>query len=197
MPASKDDSVVLPEINELLGDGEALVLSGRPAPTSTAEDCRLGYQKTILSCPGELTNVIAFSINDSSFQMSAGQRQVLPVDQQWIISFDRLNGAGTVSYSLTPGKHFVFNNKNGGYDVASRTHKITIANPSRQGTFNLVAMNEQLSIPAGEVWEMESDLPLAVGFDRGNGQVIYRELGRGDYQIGVSANDKLWDMYVK
>ncbi len=195
--ASESDSAVMPEANELLDGKDVMTFSGEPVPASTAEDCRLRYQKTILSCPRDLTSTIAYSINDTSFQISGGNRQTLPVDQQWIINFDRLNGKGTATYALTPGKHFVFSQKDGSYDLASRTHKITIANPSSKGSFNVVAMNELLSLPAGEAFELESDLPLSIGFDGGNGQVIYRELSRGDYQIGINAHTKLWDIFAK
>lgn len=194
---TESDSAVMPEANELLDGKDVMTFSSEPAPVSTAEDCRLGYQKTILSCPRELTSTIAYSINDTSFQISGGNRQTLPVDQQWIINFDRLNGKGAATYALTPGKHFVFSQKDGSYDLASRTHKITIANPSSKGSFNVVAMNELLSLPAGEAFELESDLPLSIGFDGGNGQIIYRELSRGDYQIGINARTKLWDIFAK
>jgi hypothetical protein len=36
-----------------------------------------------------------------------------------------------------------------------------------------------------------------IGFERGDGNVVYKQLASGDYTLALHSSDKLWDVFRK
>lgn len=80
---------------------------------------------------------------------------------------------------------------------AAKKFRARIRNDHGIAEFRFLADDELVSLPAGESADLESDFPIVVQFDRGDGNEDARRLLEGgDYTIAIDPNTNLWDLFA-
>lgn len=114
------------------------------------------------------------------------------------ISFDRGGGKGAARYTLEPGSYeFTVNEK--GWDIFSKTYKVTLSNEGNLEPFHYVVQGEGASLGPEQSATHESKYPILIRFDRGDGSAtkqIRWEKSHDTVQVAVNPDDNLWDLFA-
>ena len=73
-------------------------------------------------------------------------------------------------------------------------------NSQNSQEFDFIYQGGDVTVPAGGARTLTSNYPIVVRFDRGNGSdfvVKTTPMTVGTLQVGVNANDNLWDLFPR
>lgn len=173
------------------------IVTGTPLPAAEGEEILDG---ALIINPASTKGTLNYSINGNQYTAEPGTKQrlkPLPNNKAWTIEFDRGQSFGPVSYSLAPGSYH-FRPTDRGWQLFRLKFEVTLDNSLSGQEFNFIFQGENLAIPAGGTRTLNSDYPIVVRFDRGNGSDFVSKstpLTVGTLQIGVNATDNLWDLF--
>lgn len=183
--------------------GNAAEALGLPIVTGTALPAAEGEEildGVLIINPASTKGTLNYNINGNQYTAEPGTKQRLappPNNKAWTIDFDRGQNFGPVSYTLAPGSYH-FRPTDRGWQLFRLKFEVTLDNSLSGQEFNFIFQGENFAIPAGGARTLNSDYPIVVRFDRGNGADFVAKstpLTVGTLQIGVNATDNLWDLF--
>jgi hypothetical protein len=140
-------------------------------------------------------STINYTINDQSYSMGPHYTQELPTGQSWVIGFDRGGSFGTARYTLGDGT-YAFTTTDQGWDVQKQpSYAVTLDNSLNRNVFNYVFNGAQQTVAAGQTATLNSDYPVRVSFDNGEGQIKQKDLDSGSFKIVSSLGSGI-DLYA-
>jgi hypothetical protein len=173
------------------------IVTGTPLADAEGEEATRGV---LIVNPGSSRGTINYNLNGNHYVAQAGMKQklaALPNGPAWVIEFDRGDKFGPASYKLSPGTYY-FTPTDLGWQLYRQRFEIVLDNSQSKQEFNFIFQGEDLIVPAGGARTLSSNYPIVVRFDRGNGSEFVAKSTRmtvGNLQIGVNANDNLWDLF--
>jgi hypothetical protein len=183
--------------------GNAAEALGLPIVTGTplAEvEGREAIDGVLIINPANSRGTINYNIDGNHYVAEPGMTQKLaprPRGREWFIEYDRGGTFGHAAYKLAPGT-YQFTPTDLGWQLYWQRYEIVLDNSQNNQEFNFVFQGEDLTVPAGASRTLRSNYPIVVRFDRGNGTEFVAKstpLTVGNLQIGVNANDNLWDLF--
>lgn len=173
------------------------IVTGTPLPEAEGEEALDGV---VLINPASSRGTINYNINGNQYESQPGMRQkldALPAGRLWTIDYDRGENFGPVSYSLSPGAYH-FRPTDRGWQLFRLRYEVTLDNSQSDQEFNFIFQGDDMVVPASGTRTLSSNYPVVVRFDRGNGSKFVAKstsMTVGTLQIGVNANDNLWDLF--
>jgi len=173
------------------------VVTGSPLAEVEGEEVTDGV---LIINPASSRGTINYNINGSHYVAEPGMRQrlsALPAGRGWKIEYDRGEKFGPTAYTLSPGTYH-FTPTELGWQLYKQRFEIALDNSQSNQEFHFIFRGDDLTVPAGGARTISSDYPIVVRFDRGNGSEFVAKSTRmtvGNLQIGVNANDNLWDIF--
>lgn len=170
---------------------------GEPEPDSDANLAKRVKSGTFLMNPSETGAAINYIVADNSYAMQPGFTQVLPEGQTWVVRFDRGAGKGEAKYTLSEGS-YAFGESGGGWELFRQSFSVSIDNRDNGNPFYVNIDNTQEEVPAGGTREFNSEYPILVRFDRGNGgePAQKRIVKKGSHLVlAVNPSDGMWELY--
>jgi hypothetical protein len=143
---------------------------------------------------------VNYTINGNHYVARSGMRQVLPPradDRNWTIEYDRGGTLGLARYTLRPGT-YRFAPTESGWQLYREHYEVELDNSHSDSEFNFVFRGRDMIVPAGGSLALESDYPIVLRFDRGNGsEFVAKTMPRnvGTIEVGINASDNLWDLF--
>jgi len=183
--------------------GNAAEALGLPIVTGTPlfeAEGKEAIDGVLIVNPASSKGTINYNLNGNHYVSEPGMRQklaVLPNGRAWMIEFDRGENFGPASYRLSPGTYH-FTPTDLGWQLYRDHFEIVLDNSQSSQEFNFIFQGEDLTVPAGGARTLKSNYPVVVRFDRGNDSEFvakWTPLLVGTVQIGVNANDNLWDLF--
>jgi hypothetical protein len=180
--------------SEILGIAQS---QGKVVSNVSEDACRQAAKKIVIRCPKEADSGLTYTLNGYSYEIKPGYTQELDGNQAWTIAFSRGSEDGEeVSYELDPGKRYAFSKTAKGWDLHSKPEEVTLTNPSRNGSIQLVVMNQKVEIPAQQSLQLTTENLVSVAFDRGGyGGVLYKELSGGNYFFAADKASGHWELF--
>lgn len=173
------------------------IVTGTPLAEAEGEEAIDGI---LIVNPASSRGTVNYNINGNHYVAQPGMKQklaALPNGSGWIIEFDRGERFGQAAYTLSPGTYH-FTPTDLGWQLYRQRFEIVLDNSQSNQEFNFIFRGEDLMVPAGGAQTLSSYFPIVVRFDRGNGSefvVKSTPMTVGNLQIGVNADDNLWDLF--
>lgn len=173
------------------------IVTGTPLAAAEGEEILDGV---LIINPASTKGTLNYNINGNQYTAEPGTKQrlaPLPNNKAWTIDFDRGQNFGPVSYTLAPGSYH-FRPTDRGWQLFRLKFEVTLDNSLSGQEFRFIFQGDNVAIPAGGARTLNSDYPIVVRFDRGNGADFVAKstpLTVGTLQIGVNATDNLWDLF--
>jgi len=187
----------------VIATGNAAEALGLPIVTGTSLAEAEGEEATdgvLIVNPASARGTINYNINGNHYVAQPGMKQklgALPSGGAWIIEFERGEGFGPAAYTLSPGTYH-FSPTDLGWQLYRQRFEIVLDNSQSNQEFHYIFRGQDLIVPAGGAQTLSSHYPIVVRFDRGNGSEFVAKstpMTVGNLQIGVNANDNLWDLF--
>jgi hypothetical protein len=174
------------------------VAPGDPVP-DMAPDEKIEDGDIVIANPIENDAAVSYLLMSRyPYTIEAGFKQQLANDREWLIEFDRGGSYGKARYTLPEGRYdFVVTEK--GWELSTRSYKVTIDNTQGKDDFNYVVDNRRVTVKPGESQVLESKHPIAVNFHRGDqgDEAVRKNLNKsGTYKIAVNTDTNLLDLYA-
>lgn len=173
------------------------IVSGNPLPEAEGEEVLSGV---LIVNPASSRGTINYNLNGNHYVAKAGMQQRLTDTNNgrpWVIEFDQGEKFGPARFTLAAGTYY-FTPSDRGWQLYRQKFEITLDNSRNDQEFNYVFHGHNEIVPAGETRTLSSSYPVVIRFDRGNGSEFVAKttsLTVGSLQIGVNANDNLWDLF--
>lgn len=173
------------------------IVTGTPLAELQGEEVVDGV---LIINPPESQGTINYNVNGNQYESQPGMIQklaALPDGRAWKIDYDRGGNFGPATYSLTTGT-YRFRPTDRGWQLFRLRYEVALDNSQSNQEFNFIFQGEDLIVPAGGARTLVSNYPIVVRFDRGNGSTFVAKttpIFVGTVQIGVNANDNLWDLF--
>jgi hypothetical protein len=173
------------------------IVTGSPLPDAEGEEINSGI---LISNPTSTRGTVNYNLNGNHYVSKAGMQQRLTETSNgrpWVIEFDQGGNFGRAIYTLQSGT-FYFTPTDRGWQLYRQKYEVLLDNSQSNQEFSYVFRGQNEIVPAGETRTLTSTYPVYIRFDRGNGsQFVTRttSLTVGSLQIGVNANDNLWDLF--
>jgi hypothetical protein len=183
--------------------GNAAEALGLPLVTGTPLEEAQGEEATngvLILNPADSRGTINYNINGNHYVAEPGMKQKLPAlprGRAWTIEYHRGEQFGPARYKLQPGT-YQFKPTELGWQLYRLRYDIVLDNSQSNQEFNFIFRGEALTVPAGGARTLTSNYPIVVRFDRGNDAEFvakWTPLTTGTVQVGVNANDNLWDLF--
>ncbi|MGE5755148.1 MAG: hypothetical protein ACM35G_05455, partial [Planctomycetaceae bacterium] len=173
-------------------------VSGTPvadAPPPADSDSAEAGNGVVVVNPKESGGAIKYTVANYPYEMKAGQSQSLAGGQSWVIEFDRGQGQEQARYTLTEGAYEFFVGDRG-WDLRGKSYTVTLDNSANPHEFNYVVNNEAGVVAARQSKTVQSNRPIVLDFDRGDGQApAHKELSAGTYRVGVDFKTNLLQLF--
>jgi len=172
------------------------VHGGVVIPANTLPMEAVPETKTIVIVNPAATNQpINFLLDGQAKTLDEEQVLELSTVEPMVIRFDRGGQFGPAEYTLTEGI-YEFRLTDAGWDIVRRNFAITLDNSQNTAAFNYIADGEQMQLAAGETRKHRGRFPIAIEFDRGDGQPAELMLPSGVYRIGLNSETELLDLQL-
>lgn len=188
------------------GVGEMYVAYGSPAsvglplPIEAAlDEAPIGAEyagRILLMNPEANVEPVEYMLGDTPLAMDAGMMHGVRL-QTTLIRFSRGPGLGEARYSLQPGSYrFVVSER--GWDLVRTSFRATLDNSANAEGFQLLLDGNLVRVPGRSLEELQSDYPLLVEYDDGDGsEPARRQLAHGEtYTVGINRDTGLWDLFA-
>lgn len=138
---------------------------------------------------------VHYSLNGETYIMKPGMSQRLP-PANWFIEFDRGGNAGVSQYRLSDGT-YRFTPAETGWELYKHRYDVTIDNTRNPRDFHFVFNHEPLTVRDGRTKTLTSMYPFVIKYDRGGGGEMATKMLNfsGTVEVGVNADDNLWDVF--
>lgn len=147
----------------------------------------MALHRLVVLNPAENEGNVKFLFGGQAVGLSAGQTAELKLGQSGTVRFDRGNGYGEAYYSILPGT-YVFRAKNDHWELYRKSVKITIDNRDNQAPFAYLVDNQVQRLPAGKAAVHESEYPIQIAYDPGNGQEpVGGQLIEGHFRVTLNS----------
>lgn len=172
-------------------------------PTST--DTPIAESKTnkpvtgiTISNPAKLGKSVTYTLNGKQFTIQPNYSQELPSGTTWNIEFSPGGNAAKTQYSLTADGTYVFYDRSGKTDLATKEYRITMHNPTTSQIIYTFDNKSSIVLDAGKTTSHTSSHPMLVQFDRDGGLSHTSKLlqEQGDYYFALNGNDIKWDLFA-
>jgi hypothetical protein len=173
------------------------LVTGTPLAEAEGEEVTGGV---LIINPAASQGTVNYNINGNHYVAEPGMKQKLPARPQgraWIIEYDRGPKFGAARYKLAPGT-YQFKPVENGWQLYRLRYDLVLDNSQSNQEFHFIFRGEALKVPAGGARTLTSEYPIVVRFDRGNDSEFVAKgtpLTTGTVQVGVNANDNLWDLF--
>ena len=173
------------------------IVTGKPLPEAEGEEATEGV---LIINPSSSKGTINYNINGNHYVAKPGMKQKLAPprgSRGWTIEYDRGEDFGPAAFTLSPGTYY-FTPTDRGWQLFRHRFEIVLDNSQSEQEFNFIFHGQDLTVPAAGTRTLKSNYPVVVKFDRGNGSEFVAKSTRmtvGTIQIGVNANDNLWDLF--
>jgi hypothetical protein len=173
------------------------IVTGTPLAQLEGEEVTDGV---LIINPSSSQGTINYNVNGHHYVAEPGMSQKLPPrsdGESWVVSYDRGAEFGSATYTLSPGT-YRFTPTELGWQLYRQRYDIVLDNAQSSEEFNFIFRGEDLKVPAGGARTLTSNYPIVVRFDRGNGSEFVAKstpLTVGTVEIGVNADDNLWDVF--
>lgn len=173
------------------------IVTGSPLPDAEGEEINSGI---LISNPNSTRGTVNYNLNGNHYVSKAGMQQRLAENNNgrpWVIEFDQGGKFGRAIYTLLPGT-FYFTPTDRGWQLYRQKYEVLLDNSQSNQEFSYVFRGQNEIVPAAETRTLTSNYPVYIRFDRGNGSQFVTKttsLTVGSLQIGVNANDNLWDLF--
>lgn len=160
-------------------------------PVNDVSDTQ-GRPLVVLSNPESNGGDVNYLLDSHEFTMQPGQKQFL--NRSYTVRFEPGPGVAAKAYKLTEGS-FEWR-LTSTWDLRRVTHTVTIDNSFMASDFNFLLDNQKQVVPAGSAMTHDSDMPVQVVFDRGDGGPPARKLLlSGVYVVGLDASQSRLDLF--
>lgn len=176
-----------------------------PAPDAPPAETVASDYRVLLRNPAENERPISFRIlrrdrssagdfmveSDDEISVTLGSRH-----DKRIIEFRSAN-EGVKQFTVGHGAYH-FRVESSRWNLhASGTFPVKIRNEHGIAEFHFVSDNERHVVPPGESLDLESNFPVVVEFDRGDGiEKARRRLEKGDYTVAIDRESSTWDLFA-
>jgi hypothetical protein len=169
---------------------------GEPEPNSSGDVAKRVRDGVLLMNPESTGATIEYVVSNNNYSMQPGFTQRLAEGRTWVVTFDRGEGFGQASYSLTEGT-YAFGPSDRGWELYAQKFSVTIDNVEGEEDFYFNIDNAQHTLHAGDAKTFKSNYPIYVRFDRGNGELAQKTINEKSLtlQVAVNPNDSYWDLY--
>ncbi len=146
----------------------------------------LARNRLVVLNPTDNEGNVAFLLRGHDVGLAAGQTAELKLGESGIVRFDRGNGYGVARYKVRPGT-YMFRVEDGRWELYRKHIKVTIDNRDNEVPFAYLLDNEVKQVPAGELAVHESDYPIQIAYDPGNGQEpTVGQMIEGNFQVTLN-----------
>ncbi len=187
--------VITGDVGDLIG---IPIGSGEPAPEMASTSTGIVNSGVLLINPEDSGGNVHYVLNNKwDYSMKPASSQRLSTGKTWEIRFDRGDGDRTVRYTLKPGS-YCFTSDEDGWDLKHRTFSVVVDNSDNEDAFNYVVDNQHASVPGGGENYHESDYPISLRFDPGDGGKVASKRSNDPESrllVAVNPKDGLWDLY--
>jgi hypothetical protein len=167
-------------------------ICGVPIMEDPIADSSATVASGLLINPQANGQAVNYTLDGRQFTMDVGEQQSLAAG--YIIEFDPGNGANK-RYKLGEGT-YEWRIEGDGWMLRKVDVVVSLDNTEMDSDFHLLADGEPMTVPAGEAVELESPRPIEIVFDRGDKRGSARKvLSRGDYAVGVDAQQQRLDLF--
>lgn len=152
--------------------------------------------RILLMNPEANVEPVEYMLGDTPLAMDAGMMHGVRL-QTTLIRFNRGPGLGEARYSLQPGSYrFVVSER--GWDLVRTSFRATLDNSANTEAFQLLLDGSLVRVPGRSLQELQSDYPLLVKYDDGDGsEPARRQLAHGEtYTVGINRDTGLWDLFA-
>jgi hypothetical protein len=179
--------------------GSAAAALGLPIVTSIPLPEAQGHEVltgVLLVNPPTSRATINYNINGSRYVSEPGMGQWLQPAPQWVVEYDRGEGMGQASYTMTDGTYY-FTPTDKGWQLYKERFEVVLDNAQNPQEFHFVFHGKTMTVPANSTLKLDGIYPLVVKFDRGNGSELAAKSMRfvGTVEVGVNPTTNTWDLF--
>lgn len=172
------------------------IVTGAPVADTEGGDVAEGV---LIVNPATSQGTINYNLNGNHFVAQPGMQQKLSSvsNRPWILEFDRGERFGPATYTLSPGSYY-FKPTDLGWQLYRHRFDVVLDNSQSNQEFHFIFRGTDMTVAAGGTKTLSSNYPIVVKFDRGNGSKFVAKtvpLAVGTLQVGVNADDNLWDLF--
>jgi hypothetical protein len=169
------------------------IVTSLPLPEAQGQEILSGV---LLVNPPTSRGTVTYAINGNRYVSEPGMGQHLQPAQEWIVQYDRGEGFGTTSYTVTDGTYY-FTPTDRGWELYKERFEVVLDNSQNPEEFHFLFHGKGMTVPANGTLKLNGIYPLVVKFDRGNGSKLAAKSMRivGNVEVGVNATDNLWDLF--
>jgi hypothetical protein len=133
-----------------------------------ADPAASNNQITVLN-PAATRTKLSFKINDKDYTLAAGEQQVLRAGDSQTIEFSRGSSGEVARFDISQPGVYAFSAGAAGWDLARLRVDLSIANAPHSVSLVFVVDGAARRIDAGKTIELNSNEPIVVHFDTGEG----------------------------
>ncbi len=150
-----------------------------------------------ISNPATNGKPVDYTLNGKRFTIQPNYSQQLTSGTTWEIEFSPNANAANTKYSLTADGTYVFVDRNGKTDLASKEFRIDLHNPTTSQLIYTFDNKQSVVLEAGAKTDHRSSLPMLVQFDRDGGSSSSSKLlqENGDYYFALNQDEVKWDLF--
>ena len=169
------------------------IVTSLPLPEAEGQAIQSGV--LLVNLPGS-RGTVNYTVNGTRYVMQPGMGQHLQPAPQWVVEYDRGEGLGAASYTVTDGTYY-FTPTDKGWQLYKQRFEVVLDNSQNPEEFNFLVHGKKATVPANGTLKLDGVYPIVVKFDRGNGTDLAIKSMRmvGTVQVGVNPTDNLWDLF--
>jgi hypothetical protein len=169
------------------------IVTSIPLPAAQGQEVASGV---LLVNPPTSRATVNYNINGTRYVMEPGMGQRLQPAPQWVIEYDRGEGIGLATYTMTDGTYY-FTPTDKGWQLYKEKFEVVLDNSQNPQEFNFVFHGKTMTVPANGTLKLDGIYPLVVKFDRGNGSELAVKSMRfvGTVEVGVNPTTNTWDLF--
>ena len=154
-------------------------------------------QGVMIHNPTELDATVNYRLNGESYRLQAGTQQFLDAGEEWIIEFRRGSEGPDLRYDISQEGTYAFELKNGQWNLRQKRFETTLVNPVGSRVFHLMVDGRPGSIEPGTATRYESNYPILIQFDRGNGEALASKLitTKAPLYVALDTDQNEWNLY--
>ncbi len=167
------------------------------ASTKTVSDARDVPDKRELVIKNLSSNggTVGFLLAGQTHSLQAGEQQTFNSVNKSVIQFNQGSGKGNARYTLTAGNTYEFVVEGDAWTLRQHTYSLTIDNTASAHDFHYLLDNKIETVKAGSTRFHESDRPVEIVFDRGDGEKKTSILEGGLVRVGIDAKQRVWSLF--
>lgn len=167
------------------------------ASTKTVSDARDVPDKQELVIKNLSTNggTVGFLLAGQTHSLQAGEQQTFNSVNKSVIQFNQGSGKGNARYTLTAGNTYEFVVEGDAWNLRQHTYSLTLDNSASAHDFHYLLDNKVETVKAGSTRHHESDRPVEIVFDRGDGEKQNRILEGGLVRVGIDSKQRVWSLF--